>query len=197
MVSKNSEGKGDEFNEELASMYETLLFDEDFQQQVKADIQELPNEKRVQLNKRGLRFAEDVEPSEELIQDILKDMQQHTKTDHNTPHSGLMKSTSLWKKLFSWGSDSFSFLSPGVAIPAALAFGIVFGVNATQFLGQGSLQQTIPEATGGQVWRGTSIQTIWLEKIANLIREGKIDQAEIELEKFKQRFPDFKVENTN
>jgi hypothetical protein len=33
---------------------------------------------------------------------------------------------------------------------------------------------------------------IWLEKIANLIYDGDIKQAEQELAKFKQQYPDYK-----
>ena len=81
-------------------------------------------------------------------------------------------------------------------IANALAIGLVIGIIIPRI----HPEQLKPELTkfrGGTTkpvenQNVTKNPQIWLEKIANLIYEGDIKQAEQELAKFKQQYPDYK-----
>ena len=115
------------FDEDLKGLYESSLLDEDFQQQIVADMQRIPNDKKVLLNDTARVFTEDAQPSVEFIKSIIENIEKNKPQVQRFRSTVVQSKNSLWKKLFYWNNHSFSFLSPGMAIPAALACGFIIG----------------------------------------------------------------------
>ncbi len=189
-MSKQDDQRTDEL---FKSLYEKALLDEAFQQQRISDLQQIPAEKQPLLNAKEQAFISDKPPSTALIQQLTQAIQQHQTTITKN------KKPSLWKTIFSRGKQRFSFLSPGITIPSALAFGLLFGVlfaplfttltpySDNQFRGA---DNTDHRDTSPQQSMEENPQ-YWLRYIASLLEKGKLTLATEELQRFKRHYPDF------
>lgn len=184
----------DKHTDELfKSFYETALLDEDFQQQRIHDLQQIPAEKQPLLNAKEQAFISDKQPSTALIQQLIQTIQHHQSAITKN------KKPSLWQSIFSRGKQRFSFLSLGITIPSALAFGMLFGVlfaplfttptpyTDTQFRGAGNTDNN--ETTTQQSMEENP--QYWLRYIASLLEKGKLTLATEELQRFKKHYPNF------
>jgi hypothetical protein len=189
-MSKQDDQRIDEL---FKSLYETALLDEDFQQQRIHDLQQILAEKQPLLNAKEHAFISNKQPSTALIQQLTQAIHHHqTSMTKN-------KKPSFWEALFSRGKQRFSFLSLGVTIPSALAFGMLFGVlfaplfttptpyTDTQFRGADNTDNH--ETTAQQSMEENP--QYWLRYIANLLEKGKLTLATDELQRFKQHYPNF------
>ena len=187
----------DQRNDELfKSLYETALLDEDFQQQRISDLQQIPAEKQPLLNAKEQEFISNKQPSIALIQQVTHAIQQHQASITKN------KKPSVWDIIFSRGKQRFSFLSPGITIPSALAFGMLFGVlfaplfttptpyTDTQFRGANNTDNRDNRETTTQQSMEENPQ-YWLRYIASLLEKGKLTLATEELQRFKQHYPNF------
>ncbi|MEB4589451.1 hypothetical protein VSS37_00525 [Candidatus Thiothrix sp. Deng01] len=194
----------DAFGQELAKLYRTALLDEQFQQQVRQDLQALPT--NVQAD---LLPAEQVFVQEETLSAAAKARMLDMVPPCRQPQAAPVKPQSWWRKLLA--ADWASSLLPGPAfsIPAALMAGVLFGVLLPTLLP--SLQQPEYVTRGGQVDKGivTHPDTQageqngitdevrqnpqqWLAAIAELLRQGKVAQARAELQAFELQYPNYR-----
>jgi TolA-binding protein len=184
-----------EVSEKLFNLYHASLFDEDFQQAIIADIKQLSDEKIALLNEDTRSFVKD----EKLPAKLMK-------TLHVPPRKHFLDRLQLLAKKI----RSFSISSPAITVPISLVFGILLGVNFLSFTTNSEMTTpSIPMEENTPTTRGSDAPEITLtdatqinstqnetdealEQIASLILDGNIEEAEQQIKKFKQDYPDFK-----
>ncbi|EIJ34411.1 hypothetical protein [Thiothrix nivea] len=126
----------------LAALYRAALLDEDFQQQVRRDIQALPPVSDT-VSVSETAFVEDG-PLPEGLRGRLRAMQEGAPAVKRC-----VAALPWWKQL--WRSEGWSRLSlpaPGFTLPAAVAMGLLFGGVLVPLLRQGSPETPVLRGSG-------------------------------------------------
>jgi hypothetical protein len=180
------------FDRELRDLYRTALFDEDFQLQVATDLRSLPKDVQANLKQADQVFIHDAVISDDLSKKLM------------AINCGCPKPKPWWKKLFVFNFDMGNFLSPVFSLPVSVMAGILLGVFLvpkvmTQFnspftsLG-GDISTTVQEPVLGDITEDTKREPQkWLTAIADLVRQGKITEAQAQLQEFDMRHPGYSV----
>ena len=193
----------DTFDQELTSLYRAALLDEDFQQQVRQDLQTLPDAALADLKAVEQVFVQDESLSAAMKARLL-DMVPPCSKRQSAP----VKPQPWWRKLLSADWASSLLPRPVFSIPAALMAGMLFGVLLPTLLS--SLNQPDYVTRGGETDKGAVTRPHvrvgaqngitdatrqnpqqWLEAIAELLRQGKVAQARAELQAFELQHPNY------
>lgn len=179
------------FDRKLRKLYQAALFDENFQLQVAADLHALPPEAQAKLNASDREFIAEHSLSESLTEKLLA---------VNCGCSEAPQFRPWWKTLLPIDFNAGRFLTPGFSIPMSLAAGLLLGLvlptllqqqGAEQFRG-GITSTTQPETPVGSISEDIKQQPQqWLGAIADLVRQGKVSEAQTQLQEFMIRHPGY------
>jgi hypothetical protein len=191
-----------DFEQALSSLYRAALLDEDFQQQVGNDLHTLPEAARANLKPKEQAFVDGYTLSAE-VRAKLQDRTAVTRAGERVRPVTIP----WWKKLRGSGGWKHSFLpGPAFSIPVALTLGLMLGVllptllssmTAPAFNGRGAVGQMNVQPLAGQA-PGSELsdeerknRQLRLDAIAELFRQGKVTEGEVEVQAFKRDYPDY------
>lgn len=187
------------FDRQLHQWYRQALLTEAFQQQVAEDLQQLPQEGKSALGAKHQAFIDPPTLSTQSYQrllDLMPDCGAVTKPAKAPPQS-------WWQRLFSRRWNESRLPGPGLSLPLTLVAGIVLGVALPSLLTLLHPQPVTWRGTNTQVSETPSTASItlspaikqnpaqWLNAIADLLKQGRVEQATTELDEFRLRYPNY------
>lgn len=176
------------FDQELARLYKAALLDEDFQHQVASDLRTLPEAAQAELHEPEQAFVRDETLSaavKERLREIIPPCRQQP-----------ARQIPWWRRLLADNWSSALLPGPLISIPAALMTGILFGVLLPMLLAPQNHPQEA-EMRGASTHTSDTFEQArqdpqqWLEAIAVLLHQGKVEQAREELQAFALQYPNY------